>query len=124
MLEHAITQAKHGAKAVGDISTDDVLSALGLRRQATGFARVLPPLGYFAAGILCGAGVGLLLAPRSGRDTRRQLKSKAQNLTQRVGAAAEEMAAEVRGTLTAGTPPKEPGKETPGKEQHRPLTHS
>ena len=117
MFERAIKQAKTGAKVATDLSTDDVLHALGLRRQATGFAMVLPPLGFFAAGMLLGAGAGLLLAPRSGRETRRQLRTKAQSITRRVESAAQGVAHDVRGALT--TPSSSTTKEA---GTHRPAT--
>lgn len=89
----------HAAKKASDLSTDDVLAALGLRRRPSGLDLVLPAAGYFAAGMVFGAGLGLLLAPRSGAETRRQLKGKASDLTRRLGSAAEEFAEDVQSAL-------------------------
>ncbi len=49
-------------------------------------------LGAFLAGALIGVGVGLLLAPKSGKETRRQLADLAKKAQQK----AEEMAGRLR----------------------------
>ena len=49
-------------------------------------------LGAFLAGALIGVGVGLLLAPKSGKETRRQLADLAKKAQQK----AEEMAERLR----------------------------
>ncbi|MCA9596943.1 MAG: YtxH domain-containing protein [Myxococcales bacterium] len=36
---------------------------------------MVPGLGAFALGVLAGAGLGLLLAPRSGKETRRAISN-------------------------------------------------
>lgn len=100
LRKHAAKEAvTSAAKKASDLSTDDILAALGLRRQPSGLSLVLPAAGYFAAGIMFGAGLGLLLAPRSGAETRRQLKGKATGFTRRLGSAAEELAEEVESAL-------------------------
>lgn len=40
---------------------------------------VLPALGVFGAGLLVGAGLGLLLAPKSGRELRGEIADTASN---------------------------------------------
>lgn len=100
LRKHAAKEAvTSAAKKASDLSTDDILAALGLRRQPSGLGLVLPAAGYFAAGVMFGAGLGLLLAPRSGAETRRQLKGKATDLGHRLGSAAEELAEEVQSAL-------------------------
>lgn len=46
-----------------------------LRGSSLGAALLIPGAGAFALGIAVGAGLGVLLAPRSGRDTRSAIKS-------------------------------------------------
>lgn len=48
-------------------------------------------VGAFLLGALLGAGVALLMAPRSGEETRRLLKERARRLRDRVETAAEEL---------------------------------
>jgi hypothetical protein len=85
--------------AVRGLSSEDVLGSLGMQRKRSTLEMVLPAAGIFAAGILVGSGVALLLAPKSGRELRRDIKGKANEITQRVGASAEHIAQEVRESL-------------------------
>lgn len=78
------------------LGTDDVLAALGLERRRTALDILIPAAGMFAAGMVVGAGVAFLIAPKSGRETRRQLKDKATNLSQRLTSSAESLAHDVR----------------------------
>ena len=64
--------------------TDDVLAALGLERRRTPIDIMVPAAGVFFAGVVFGAGVALLMAPKPGRETRRQLRDKASDLTHRL----------------------------------------
>jgi YtxH-like protein len=82
--------------AVRGLSSEDILAALGLQRKRSTLDAVLPALGVFAAGLAIGTGVALLLAPKSGREMRRELKGKANDLTERIGASAQEIVQEVR----------------------------
>jgi len=82
--------------AVRGLGSNDILAALGLERRRSALDVLLPAVGLFAAGVIVGGGVALLLAPKSGRETRRQLKGKASELTHRIGESAGELAEEVR----------------------------
>lgn len=82
--------------AMRGLGGDDILAALGLERRRSAFDVLLPALGIFAAGAVLGGGVALLLAPKSGRETRQNLKGKASELTHRIGESAGEIAEEVR----------------------------
>ncbi len=53
-----------------DFSKDDILNALGLELRKTPGDFVLPALGVFGAGLLVGAGLALLFAPKSGNELR------------------------------------------------------
>ena len=56
-----------------DLNKDDILAALGLETK-TGFTqRLLGTVGIFGAGLLVGAGVALMLAPKSGTELREDL---------------------------------------------------
>jgi hypothetical protein len=57
---------------------DDYLGLLGLQSKRTWSSHVLGTLGSFGIGLLVGAGVALLLAPKAGRDLRGELRSKIQ----------------------------------------------
>jgi hypothetical protein len=64
------------AKDITDITTDDVLSALGLQTRRSTGDYLLPALGIFGVGLLVGAGIGLLFAPKAGYDLRQQIGSR------------------------------------------------
>jgi hypothetical protein len=54
-------------------SADEIRRAIGLRSQPT-FTDVMgPALGMFAAGVLVGAAIALLLAPKAGEELRHEL---------------------------------------------------
>jgi hypothetical protein len=89
--------AKNTMKAVRDLSTDDVLSALGLERRRGTLGYVLPAVGYFAAGLVIGTGVTLLVAPKSGRQMRRELGEKVRHVGDQIGSAAEHLVHDVQG---------------------------
>ncbi|MES1205887.1 MAG: YtxH domain-containing protein [Pseudomonadota bacterium] len=58
---------------IRDLSKDDVLAAFGLETRGTMTGRLFGTLGIFSAGLLVGAGVALLLAPKTGQDLRQDL---------------------------------------------------
>lgn len=60
-----------------NLNKDDILSALGLEQQRSTTESVAPGLGFFVAGLIAGLGAGLLLAPRSGEETRNMLRDHA-----------------------------------------------
>ena len=64
-------------KTISGIEADDVLGTVGLARRRNHFAA---NLGLIAAGAMVGAGAALLLAPSSGRETRRRLGQEATKL--------------------------------------------
>jgi len=61
---------------VKNLEKDDVLAMLGLQARESGTARLLGALGTFGVGILVGAGVALLLAPKAGRELRHDIGRK------------------------------------------------
>jgi hypothetical protein len=97
---------KNKARAMQDFSTDDILSALGLQRQRTMYDAALPTTLAFVAGAAAGAGIALLLAPKSGREMRQdisnkatELTNKATELTKSLTSTANELAEDARSAL-------------------------
>ncbi|NTX61867.1 YtxH domain-containing protein [Myxococcus sp. CA051A] len=65
--------------ALKKMDKDDLLNLIGLESRRSAAEDVLPVLGAFAAGILVGAGLGLLLAPKAGNQLRDDLKQRLQS---------------------------------------------
>lgn len=110
--------------AVRGLGSEDILAALGLERKRSALDVILPAAGIFAAGVVIGTGVALLLAPKSGREMRRDLKGKADELTSRIGASAEGMAQEVRELMHAGDDSASPKGHENGIRPERKSTES
>jgi gas vesicle protein len=66
------------------MTTDDMLARLGLQTRTSSLDLLLPALGVFGVGMLVGAGVALVLAPKSGSELRRDLGRGAASLRDRV----------------------------------------
>jgi len=70
-----------------NLSPDSVLNAIGLQRQTESAMlteTILPALAVFSAGLLVGAGIALLVTPKTGRQLRDDLSRKANELTDTV----------------------------------------
>ncbi|MCA2977898.1 MAG: YtxH domain-containing protein [Myxococcaceae bacterium] len=63
-------------RKLGDVDKDDVLDLIGLEERRSTSDKLVPALALFGAGVLVGVGVGLLLAPRPGRQLRDEVKAK------------------------------------------------
>ena len=96
MIQDAV---KEKLDAMRGLHSEDILAALGLQRRQSSLEALLPAVGIFAAGLVVGTGVALMLAPKSGREMRREIKGKASELTHRLGESAEEIAQEVRESI-------------------------
>lgn len=73
-----------------DLNKDDILAALGLETK-TGFSqRLLGTVGIFGAGLLVGAGVALMLAPKSGTELREDLGERLRKMRTRDDGTMEE----------------------------------
>jgi hypothetical protein len=69
-----------------NISRDDILAAIGLQTRRSRAAALLPGLGLFAVGAVLGGGLALLLAPRTGAQTRDVLGNGISGLARKVTA--------------------------------------
>lgn len=74
-------------KAVRGMDRDDVLHRLGLE-QHTPTSDFFTGLGLFAVGVLVGAGLGVMFAPRPGAELRNRFS---ETIRSRGGHAAEEL---------------------------------
>ena len=61
-----------------DMDKDDLLGLIGLQTKRSFTNELLGSLGTFGIGLLVGAGVALLLAPKPGRELRHDLRAKLQ----------------------------------------------
>jgi gas vesicle protein len=77
-------------KDLKNLDKDTLLGALGLQTKSQTADFLLPALGLFGVGLLIGTGVGLLVAPRSGREMRRRIKQGVEGVRERAVAAIDE----------------------------------
>jgi hypothetical protein len=61
---------------VRNLDKDDFLGLLGLESKHSFTSQFLGTLGTFGIGVLVGAGVALLLAPKAGSELRHDLRAK------------------------------------------------
>jgi YtxH-like protein len=59
-----------------DMDKDDFLGLIGLQTKRSLTSELLGTLGTFGVGLLVGAGVALLLAPKPGRELRHDIRAK------------------------------------------------
>ena len=65
-------------------TTGDVLSKLGLQTRMSAGDYLFPALGVFGMGMLVGAGVALMVAPKSGASLRQDIGRKAMDIGRKV----------------------------------------
>lgn len=70
-----------------DINKDDILGALGLQTRQSSASWLLGSLGLFGLGMVVGAGVALLVAPKPGAELRRDLEGRIKTVRERVASA-------------------------------------
>lgn len=63
-------------KELRNFDKDDILEMMGLQTKASTSAWLAGTLGTFGIGLLVGAGIGMLLAPKAGRELRDDLRDK------------------------------------------------
>jgi len=81
-------------------SADDILTALGLERRRSQLDMIGSVAVIFGAGVLLGAAAGMLMAPKSGRALRQEIKNKASDLAETIGEKAESATQGVRSALS------------------------
>jgi hypothetical protein len=59
-----------------DVDKDDVLELLGVESRRSTGDKLVPALALFGAGVLVGVGLGLMLAPKPGRELREDLRTR------------------------------------------------
>ncbi len=59
-----------------DVDRDDLLDLIGLEARRSAGDRLVPALAIFGAGVLVGVGLGLMLAPKAGRELRDDLRER------------------------------------------------
>ena len=69
-----------------DMNKDDILGALGLQSKQSATSWALGTLGLFGVGILVGAGMALLLAPKPGVDLRREIGDRIKQVREKTNA--------------------------------------
>lgn len=63
-------------KRLPDLDKDDLLELIGLESRRTSGDKIVTSLAIFGAGVLVGAGLGLMLAPKPGRELRSDLRQR------------------------------------------------
>jgi gas vesicle protein len=63
-------------KELRNFDKDDILEMMGLQTKSSTAAVVGGTIGVFAVGLLVGAGLGMLLAPKAGRELRDDLRDR------------------------------------------------
>ena len=71
-------------KNLKNLDRDDLLDLVGLQTRQTTGDWLVPTLGAFGVGLLVGAGIGLLLAPKPGRELRDDLRHRLQGATDQI----------------------------------------
>ena len=72
-------------KNLKNLDKDDLLDLIGLQTRQTTADWLLPTIGAFSVGILVGAGIGLLLAPKPGHQLREDLRNRLQGSVDPLG---------------------------------------
>lgn len=86
---------------VTDLTADDVLKAVGLRRASAG-GDMLQYIGLFAAGVVVGGAAALLLAPKSGSKLRTDISDGIGELKDRAMSRAKEVGDQLRERANGG----------------------
>ena len=69
-------------KSLRELDKDDLLRLIGLQTKRNAAEWVLPSMAVFGLGLLVGAGIGVLLAPKPGRELRGDLRNRLQSLSE------------------------------------------
>jgi gas vesicle protein len=85
-------------KELRNFDKDDILEMMGLQTKGSTAAMVGGTIGVFAVGLLLGAGLGLLMAPKAGRELRDDLRDR----FRRIPSDAEDAVAAMSGRESPG----------------------
>src|SRR5580765_1365360 len=89
-----------------DMDKDDLLELMGLETKPSTAGWLAGVLGTFGIGMLVGAGVALMLAPKSGRELREDLRDRLRKSPEDMADAVEGMGIGRDERLGGGTPSK------------------
>ncbi len=67
-------------ETVRHVDADDILDRVGLERKSSMLEKVITTFGIFGAGMVIGAGVGLLVSPVAPEDVRKKIASGAKSV--------------------------------------------
>jgi hypothetical protein len=67
-------------ETVRHVDSDDILDRIGLERKSSTMEKVLTTFGIFGAGMVIGAGVGLLVSPVAPEDVRKKIAEGAKSV--------------------------------------------
>ncbi len=88
----AATSAKALSSALNpEVPMQWMLGALNLQRRPSTFARIATGIGLIAAGAAVGAGVAMLLSPKTGEENREMLRRSIQSLKRNAQDVAEQV---------------------------------
>lgn len=82
MLQHML---KDKMNAVRGANTEDILASLGLQARRSSIEIIGSTAAILATGMVLGAGLALLMAPKSGQALRSDIKARANQLAERIG---------------------------------------
>jgi gas vesicle protein len=74
-----------------EFDRDDILGALGLQTRSSTAGWLFGSLGLFGLGIVVGAGVALVLAPKTGTELRREIEGRIKTMCERIGNGAQSL---------------------------------
>lgn len=79
-----------------EVDKDELLDFVGLESRRSATERIVPALAIFGAGVLVGAGLGLLFAQKPGKKLRGELR-------ERIKSGAEEVKSTVESAVRSAT---------------------
>jgi gas vesicle protein len=85
-------------KDLKNMDKEDILGLLGLETKSSTGAWLAGALGTFGVGLLVGAGIGLMLAPKPGRELREDIRDR----LRRAPEALDQAVSSVSGRESAG----------------------
>jgi gas vesicle protein len=72
-------------KNLKHLDRNDLLNLLGLESKSSTAGWMAGTLGTFGVGLLVGAGLGLMLAPKPGRELRASIRTRLQHCPEALG---------------------------------------